>query len=1157
MDEPCEAPEPSALNALKAILAGVDGEDTPSCEKRRTALVAIRKSFESASCPRAWCEEALAADAMSGVVSALISSKNKEVSITPRHVRMQHGCIECIPHALQCKCLGGVSSFRSAEARAVSACFVRSQVKDEAAAFMALACGHSSNEAAESLWSGLAQRHGDEYLRELMKTLLTLLGETGPEASAVRRGYVISAIIGAANQTCFEKNQTWLDLDIDNDVKHLAAWIARNGRDREVPDATYLAAWDALTALIVDDDDQRLERNECLRCNYPYGNEPIVDLMPLLRIALESESPSGGNDGLASKAFGLLASYSSIDAAQKEFVDRVVELLRGRTHVRQALGILLGLVTDDVENEYHSSNEVDTARTVIVDAGALPILVSLLNPFTTNEIREETEQGTAWKVTSTLTGAAAIILYRLVEFNILNSTTIQTALESVSDDLCERVTGLLDGIEATKQINTCAAFLTLMEQAAYSSPSTAQKFRHKGALMRTSGLMKIPKRYSGRYEDVVSLAATAFCSLVKEPEGRKDALADCVLQALVGHLKDAKELQAKANAIYATYGREQLPYRCPPWHEASKLEGQARGMREGTFTCLDSLLTIDGPSLPPVNRTEEKHNARIVVTAGVLPLLVDHLSQHGLDTIGWAVLGKLIDELPRDCFPPVQGAARAVMRGLHNIPELMNDYHGRVGCWNDSKIKWTGCCLSVALKSWVKESVVELGLVPALVSAITAAVSSLPPTIDSTVLQTTTAGHVLKLLLAAALEHRATGPSAAHQSINLSAELARQLIRGGTAALLLSWQATLANGSAATFISNVLAPEVVKAGKNPGSLLSTTGPEHVDETMFGLVAAAAALHFINTRDGAAIAIFLRLLRNPGYSASAARALLRSDKQGEIARLVFSKAWKAAHGAAERRDQERTKRQRPSEPGGDTALNGSAKRHCCARREEFNVESFDTLKLVVAGQPFYGHGIVLRAASETLRVALQDLTREEACGPISLGDGPAGVPEERLHALFCAACEHAYFGTVQGLGLEGPVPVGELQEVARWLQMPVLLEECNSFIASALRKAETAEDAAPLLERLYEDLISEGPLPPVYIDGAGNGLGGGAESSFFVSGGPMARAFVEGLLRWGDDQRVARILSEGMGGALDKPRRARCVELLSKALRSHGYILFMP
>ena len=83
MDEPCEAPEPSALNALKALLAGVDGEDAPSCDKRRAALVSIRKSFESASCPRAWCEEALAADVMSDVVSALISSKNKEVSITP------------------------------------------------------------------------------------------------------------------------------------------------------------------------------------------------------------------------------------------------------------------------------------------------------------------------------------------------------------------------------------------------------------------------------------------------------------------------------------------------------------------------------------------------------------------------------------------------------------------------------------------------------------------------------------------------------------------------------------------------------------------------------------------------------------------------------------------------------------------------------------------------------------------------------------------------------------------------------------------------------------------------------------------------------------------------------------------------------------------
>ena len=739
---------------------------------------------------------------------------------------------------------------------------------------MALACGHSSNEAAEILWSGLAQLHGDEYLRELMKTLLTLLGETGPETSALRRGNVISAIIGAANQTSFEKNQTWLDLDIDNDVKHLAAWIARNGRDREVPDATYLAAWDALTALIVDDDDQRLERNECLRRNYPYGNEAIVDLMPLLRIALE-ESPSSGNDGLASKAFDLLASYSSIDAAQKEFVERVVELLRGRTHVRQALDILLGLVADGVDTSYLSPNEVDAARTVIIDAGALPILVSLLNPFTANETREETERGTAWKVASTLTGAAAIILYRLLEVSIIDSTTIQTALESVSDDFCERVTGLLDGIEATKQNNTCAAFLTLMEQAACSSSMTAQKFRHKGALMRASCLIKSPKRDSGRYEDVVSLAATAFGSLVEGPEGRKDGLAECVLKVLVGHLKDAKELQAKANAMYATYGREQPPYRCPPWDEASKLEGQAQVIREGTFTCLDSLLTIDDPHrLPSVRGAEEIKNARIVMTAGVLPLLVDHLSQHGLDTIGWAVLGKL-SELDRVCFP-VQDVARAVMRGLHNIPELVNEHHGELRYRDGSKIKRAAtCCLSVALKSWVKESVAELGLVPALVSAINAAVSWLPPTVDSAPLQRNDAGALLKLLLAAAWEHRTTGISGAHQSINPSAELARQLIRGGTAALiLLTWQATVAtsDASASTFISNVLAAEVVKASKNPGSLLSTTSPEHVDETLFGLVAAAAALQFTDysVLYGAGIYstarkdTFLSLLRKPGH-----------------------------------------------------------------------------------------------------------------------------------------------------------------------------------------------------------------------------------------------------------------------------------------------------
>ena len=993
-----------------------------------------------------------------------------------------------------------------------------------AAAIMALISGDSAKVAGE-LWDALRERHGETCIKEAAEALLDLLKSSGPGAAASHAN-AISALAGPVH--C-----EWdrLEDQIGN-AENLTDWILRNTERRDVMDATYLDAWDiaeeALWSVIemiyYSLDEAESQGREAEASKY---------LSSLLEIALKETT---GRSGLARRAVDMCAKYIShaSDGDISVLAAQAVELLKRGDFSHEALKIIRELFP-------HGLTPVDI-RPLIVQVGGLPLLVSHLNPLTRPEVRKEVTQGRDYNATSTLTGSAVVVLAGLLE-----EESACKALEGLSGDFCERLIGLIDAVDAEKQPMTCAALLSLLGAAAGGVPRIANKLRHMGALTKIKGLLGI--RYSCDYDsDVVAEASGALRSLMESQDGIDDALGGGLLQTLVSHLEDAKELTAKACATQATYGSDWLPYCCPPADEAGRQAFTASQTREAVFECLNAILQGGDEDI-------RSTKAKAVVDAGILPLLIEFLAENDLKTFGWIALGRICEA--GDDFSSALDQSRianAVIKGLQSVPKLLNGARSR-NLWSVAKccckllsnrVMW---CLHVAHACFSSDcdELTDRGLVPALVAAINATVSSIP--VDTTLSMEVTfsnRGLVLKELLEASY---LMSVSAMSESSKTSLFL--QLIRGGTAALLIAWgNSTFANGASTLHckaFTGALWKEVMEATVSPGLLLSMTPPEILDSAMVGLAAATA----VSAPD-----VLNDLLKRPGFSTAVAKALLCGNRQGKIARLVFSEQYQTARQPEEGPEPQRAsgavliaqdhKRKDP-ESCNSSVQEGSSrvKRHCAIRREEFNVESSDTLKLVVGGKPFYGHGVVLMAASETLRVALQDVDPSPVAIP--LGDGPASVPKERLHGLFCAAWEHAYFGAVPGLSLEGPVPVMELREVARWLQMPELLEECNRCVAAALHKAETAESASPIVEALFEELISEGVLPPVYKGDIGVKARGAPRSCYFVPGGPLAHVFVGALLRWGNDERVAKILVEGMGGGLDKPRKARCVALLSEAL----------
>ena len=1004
------------------------------------------------------------------------------------------------------------------------------QIKDEAAAIMALACGDSPK-AAGKLWDRVRQCHGEACIEEAGEALLALLESNGPGAS-VSHANAISALGGAAH--C--EWEYGLPDQFGN-AENLVDWILRNTEARDVADETYLAAWDICEELF-----EYFEGHvECLmEAAQMEGRhlEGSMYLSSLLRIALKDTS---GSSSLAQRAVDLCVGYINCESCehnQEELAEQVVTLLRRGVFTHQALYIMGEILYHTVGSELYDFSPW------IVRAGGVPLLVSLLNPLSRTEAREEiecfsTDYEYSYDISDTLTGAAAEVLHHL-----LGNISAHEALQAISGDFCERLMRLIGTVDARKQACTFAGLLKLLTIAILCSSSIAAELRHMGALTKIKGLPGI--RYS---DDVIEQASEAFASLIQRGQAAKDdAFAAGVLEALVGHLKDAKDLKAKACATQATYGSDWLPYLCPPADEATRQAGRASKTREAVFRCLNEVLL-------GANEQDRSTNAEAVVNAGILPLLMEFLAENDLNTWGWIVLGRIAEAETASSAIDRSGVANAVIRGLQSVPKLLNGYcsdarrhRGDKECNTVEVSNKVGWCLAVANTFFPRscEELTDRGLVPALIAAINATVSLIP--VDAALSLEDTSNNPASVLKELLVE---SGVMLSKMSDSSKSALLLQLISGGTAALLLSWNKAFYDTLCKTFI-DALRTEVCKVTESPGLLLSITSPDLLDGAMVGLAAASAACWEAMAPTGFR-AQTNDVLCRPGFSTAVAQALLCGNRQGMIARMVFSKyhqtqreEWSESQCAAgvvgSARDLKR------KEPGaGNTSAQGNssgAKRHC-ARREDFNVESFDSLKLVVGGKPFYGHGAVLKAASETLRVALQDVTPSAV--PIPLGEGPASVPKDRLNDLFCAACEHAYFGTVPGLGLEGPIAVMELREVAQWLQMPALLEECNLCLASALHKAETAESAAPIVESLFEELISEGVLPPVYIKDIGGKARGAPSSNYFVPGGAVASAFVGALLRWGNDKRVAKILVEGMGGGLDKPRKARCAALLSGAL----------
>jgi hypothetical protein len=81
-----------------------------------------------------------------------------------------------------------------------------------------------------------------------------------------------------------------------------------------------------------------------------------------------------------------------------------------------------------------------------------------------------------------------------------------------------------------------------------------------------------------------------------------------------------------------------------------------------------------------------------------------------------------------------------------------------------------------------------------------------------------------------------------------------------------------------------------------------------------------------------------------------------------------------------------------------------------RAEDVNAQRRDSTVLLIAGQPFYVNGTAIESKSPVLADALRDATTLDPI-PLPL---PRGVPAEQHYAVFRAAVEHTYTGTVAAM-----------------------------------------------------------------------------------------------------------------------------------------------
>jgi hypothetical protein len=109
----------------------------------------------------------------------------------------------------------------------------------------------------------------------------------------------------------------------------------------------------------------------------------------------------------------------------------------------------------------------------------------------------------------------------------------------------------------------------------------------------------------------------------------------------------------------------------------------------------------------------------------------------------------------------------------------------------------------------------------------------------------------------------------------------------------------------------------------------------------------------------------------------------------------------------------------------------------------NVPRRDSTVLLIANQPFYVNGELLESKSIFLARALSDTT---TLAPIRLPLA-GGVPAGQHYAIFHAAVEHAYTGTVAGLDDASLLPLWCLGD---YLQMDELRAWCVEKMLPLLR-----------------------------------------------------------------------------------------------------------
>ena len=130
-----------------------------------------------------------------------------------------------------------------------------------------------------------------------------------------------------------------------------------------------------------------------------------------------------------------------------------------------------------------------------------------------------------------------------------------------------------------------------------------------------------------------------------------------------------------------------------------------------------------------------------------------------------------------------------------------------------------------------------------------------------------------------------------------------------------------------------------------------------------------------------------------------------------------------------------------------------------RASDVNVPRRDSTVLLIAGRPFYVVGLLIEAKSAVLADALSNATTLD---PVAIAL-PNEVPEEQQYALFHAAVEHAYTGTIASdVAAESLLPLWCLGD---HLQMDELCAWCAERLVPVL-----AKDAA-LLERAWTTALA--------------------------------------------------------------------------------------